>query len=110
MSATAPVEGLFVATFVYFGGYTRPHLERTLRPLMAALAQAQGVQLLAGDLRVRVDWVGPRNRALVVAALPAVSSRPVAEVRERAAALAGEHEQVHPRLARWIHEQLEVAA
>lgn len=106
--APAPTRGLFVATFPYYGGYTRPHLERVLRPAVAALAEKQDVQLLPGDLRVRLDRTGAG--VFVVVGVPAVSARPPAEVRERAAVLADEHEQAHPVLARWIHKHLEVAA
>lgn len=105
--APSTATDLFIATFPYYGGLTPQRLHRILRPEVAALAAAQGVELLAGDPVVRVDRTGAG--AFVVVAHPAESSRPAGEVRERAAVMASEHEQAHPALARWISKHLEVA-
>ena len=104
----AETGGLFVATFPYDGGFSQERLARALRPEVARLAAAQAVRLLPGDIRVRFDRTGAGT--FVVAAIPAVSDRPAAEVRSRAAEFAYEHEQAHPELARWVSKHLEEAA
>lgn len=106
--APTTTEDLFVATFPYYGGYSVPHLRRVLRYEVFALAEAQGVELLPGDPQIRIDRTGAGVFAVVLHR--AESSRPVAEVRERAAVLAYEHEQAHPALARWINKHLQEVA
>lgn len=103
-----PIEGLFIATFPYYGGLSPQRLRRILRAEVAALAEAQGVDLLPGDPVVRVDRTGAG--AFVVVRHPGVSARPLAEVRRRAGQMAYEHEQAHPSLARWINEHLKGVA
>lgn len=100
--------GLFVATFPYFGGISPQRLRRILRMEVAALAEAQGVRLLPGELVVRTDRTGAG--VFVSVAIDAESVRPLAEVQQRAAELAWRHEQAHPQLARAISRTIEEVA
>lgn len=92
-----PVRGLFVATFPYYGGLSPQRLRRILRSEVAALAAEQGVRVLAGDLRVRVDRTGAGE--FVAVAVPAETSIARTEVDQRAAEFAWRHEHAHPQLA-----------
>lgn len=100
--------GRFVATFPYYGGLTRERLARHVRWPFLELAEAEGVELLPGDPTVRIDRTGAGD--FVVVSQAAVSRRPVAEVRRRAAEMAYEHEQAHPLLAKWITKHLQEVA
>lgn len=100
--------GLFVATFPYFGGISPQRLRRILRMEVAALAEAQGVRLLSGELVVRIDRTGAG--VFVSVAIGAESVRPLAEVWQRAAELAWRHEQAHPQLARALSRTIEEVA
>ena len=55
---------------------------------------------------LRAD-AAPRLSMAIVITMVAVSRRPVAEVRRRAAEMAYEHEQAHPLLAKWITKHLQ---
>lgn len=105
---STPIRGLFVATFPYYGGLSPERLRRILRMEIAALAAAQGVHLLAGDLAVRIDRTGAG--VFVSAAIAAESDRPLAEVEQRAAEMTWAHEQAHPQLARALTKTLEEVA
>lgn len=102
------IRGLFVATFPYYGGLSRQRLLRILRMEVAALAEAQGVRLLSGDLLVRIDRTGAG--VFVSVAIAGESVRPLVEVRQRAAELAWRHEQAHPQLARVLTRSIEEVA
>lgn len=102
------VGGLFVATFPYFGGLSPQRLRRILRMEVAALAEAQGVRLLSGEMVVRIDRTGAG--AFVSVAVDGQSERPLREVQQRAAELAWRHEQAHPQLARALTGSLEEVA
>lgn len=107
-SGAVTARGRFVATFPYYGGLTRERLARHVRWPFLELAEAEGVELLPGDPTVRIDRTGAGD--FVVVSQAAVSRRPVAEVRRRAAEMAYEHEQAHPLLTKWITKHLEVAS
>lgn len=100
------IQGLFVATFPYYGGLTPQRLRRILRMEIATLAEAQGVRLLSGELRVRIDRTGAG--VFVSVAIAAESVRPLAEVQRCAAELAWRHEQAHPQLAWVLDRSLEM--
>lgn len=102
------VSGLFVATFPYFGGLSPQRLRRILRMEVAALAEAQGVRLLSGELVVRIDRTGAG--AFVSVAVDGQSERSLREVQQRAAELAWRHEQAHPQLAQALTGSLEEVA
>lgn len=104
---TAPtIQGLFVAIFPYYGGLTPQRLRRILRMEIAALAEAQSVRLLSGDLRVRTDRTGAG--VFVSVAVPAEASAAAVEVQRLATELAWRHEQAHPQLARALSRSLEM--
>lgn len=102
------VPGLFVANFPYYGGLSPERLRRILRMEVAALAEAQGVRLLSGELAVRIDRTGAG--VFVSVAIDAESDRSLAEVQQRAAELAWRHEVAHPQLARALNDSLEEVA
>lgn len=103
-----PIQGLFVATFPYYGGLSPQRLQRILRTEVAALAEGQGVRVLAGDLLVRIDRTGAG--VFVAVAVPAETLAPLVEVNQRAAELAWRHEQAHPLLAKALISSIEEEA
>ncbi|WP_140398437.1 hypothetical protein [Brachybacterium massiliense] len=102
------IQGLFVATFPYYGGLSPQRLRRILRTEVAALAEGQGVRVLAGDLVVRIDRTGAG--VFVAVAVPAETLAPLVEVNQRAAELAWRHEQAHPLLAKALISSIEEEA
>ena len=99
--------GQFVVVFPFFGGMSEQHVRRQVRWPFFELAKQQGVELVGGDPEVR--FVRSGAGAFVRVEQPAVSRRPVGEVRARAEEFAWQHEQADPSLASWVNEQLEVA-
>lgn len=99
--------GQFVVVFPFFGGMSEQHVRRQVRWPFFELAKEQGVDLVGGDPEVR--FVRSGAGAFVRVEQPAVSRRPVGEVRARAEEFAWRHEQADPSLASWVTEQLEVA-
>lgn len=107
-SPKPPHADQFIATFPYYGGYTRAHIRRAGDQAARQLAVEQGIEL-TGPLTFRLDPT-PAGGWLLVVQGPARTTRPRPAITAAAQHFAYQHTDIAPHLAAWADQHAREAA